>query len=169
MNILRNICNSLIYKELPPPISSCSLRRIPLLLCLSFLLLPLGFMGCEKELIEPMQALYDESCGLENTSIDSVSRFRTKFADYVSKHFDYATHSEYYAPTAENINKAALHFYVKSGGWGDAITIGFGFGEGDADSTKTNIPPAINSDGLIQVGDVFIDTSWAGDTTIYFN
>ena len=126
-------------------------------------------MGCEKELIEPMQALYDESCGLENTSIDSVSRFRTKFTDYVSKHFDYATHSEYYAPTAENINKAALHFYVKSGGWGDDITIGFGFGEGDADSTKTNIPPPINSDGLIQVGNVVIDTSWAGDTTIYFN
>ena len=167
MNILQNIRNSLIYKELPPPISSCSLRRIPLLLCLSFLLLSLSFMGCEKELIEPMQALYDESCGLENTSIDSVSRFNSKFTDYVSKHFDYAIHSEYYAPTAENINKAALHFYVKSGGWDDDITIGFGFG--DADSTQTNIPPITNSDGLVQVGNVVIDTSWAGDTTIYFN
>ena len=165
MNILRNIRNSLIYKELPPPISSCSLRRIPLLLCLSFLLLSLGFMGCEKELIEPMQALYDESCGLENTSIDSVSRFNSKFTDYVSKHHDYAIHSEYYAPTAENINKAALHFYVKSGGWDDDITIGFGFG--DADSTKTNIPPT-NSDGLVQVGNVVLDTAWEGDTTIYF-
>ena len=124
MNILRTMRNSLIYKVLPPPISSCSIRRIPLLLCLSFLLLSLGLTGCEKPLIGAMQSMYDESCGLKSASSDSINSFIYKFNSYVSAHPE-SVESEYYAPTLENIRLVTVTITITAGDWADDSTVNF--------------------------------------------
>lgn len=84
------------------------------------------FASCYQPPISvDLKPYYEESCGLYETSLDSVLSFSGKFSD-VTRGMDYSE-DPYYQPTLNNIDSAAKVFeitiYVTFEEWGDDVVI----------------------------------------------
>ena len=103
-------------------------RKKALLLLL--LLLPLGFMSCEKpDLIHvQLEDYYDESMSLKSCTCDSVTRFSSKVKTFVAD-FPEAKDDPLYPPILRNIHDAWMLLDVNGTGWDGEETIGFTFGD----------------------------------------
>ena len=100
----------------------------------TFLLVLLAFIACEKEIphYAEMQAYYQESVNLAQTSLDSISRFSNKVDGFVEVHPS-AKEDPLYPEIKENIRKARITIQIQiDDTWGDDIHLDFNFGE-DAD------------------------------------
>lgn len=97
---------------------------------IKYLFLPILFIGCEKEIprYAEMQEYHQESITLQQTSLDSVSRFSKKVAHFVDLH-PRAKDDTLYPEIEENIRKARVFFHMTDGSWDDDIRWEFGFGE----------------------------------------
>ena len=125
--------NTLIIRELlPPPISSCKVNdkrqkttTFTLLhqayascgraFALMFIVLPLAFASCEKEVMEeltPMHSMFNESVNLPQATLDSITTFTHKFGGYVGSHPE-SRQDKYFDPTLQNLrDAAALYGYT---------------------------------------------------------
>lgn len=97
---------------------------------LGYLFLPIAFLGCEKEIprYAEMQAYYQESVNLAQTSLDSISRFSNKVDGFVALH-PRAKDDALYPEIEENIRKARIVISMDDGSWGEDIRWEFEFGE----------------------------------------
>ena len=133
MNYYNSKYNSLIHRELPPPISPCNIlatpaskattsallhsayTRVGRVFALLIAVLPLAFASCEKEVMEelpPMGQMYYESVNLPQATLDSITNFTHKFGVYVGSHPE-SRQDQYFDPTLQNLrNAAALHGYT---------------------------------------------------------
>ena len=99
---------------------------------LKYLLLLITFVACEKEITRyaEMQAYYQESVNLVQTSLDSISRFSNKVDGFVALH-PRAKDDALYPEIEENIRKARIVISMHDGSWDDDIRWEFEFGEDD--------------------------------------
>lgn len=118
---------------------------------------------------DPMLDMYQESCKLTETSADSVISFTLKFKRYVNANPG-SEESDYYRPIQDNLRLARIAFNIMIGGWGEDIHWDFGFGEGDSDGNSDTRSTGTDSvsGGVVQIGDITINTEWEGETFINF-
>ncbi len=82
-------------------------------------------LGCEKDVVDYMEAYYDESMGLQSVSIDSVKAFSNKVSTYVSEYPEEKQHP-LYPKIQNNIKAAVIRITLEvDTTWDDTIHIGF--------------------------------------------
>jgi hypothetical protein len=145
--ICRNFINSKFLRKAKPysPLlhltyASCgrvfSCLSLRSALCAIICLFALTFVACSKDADDSvysnrMYEFYAESCGLKQTSADSVIQFSYKLGRYVTANPE-SQRNRYYAPTIDNLDSACTKYgvvqignvYIKTE-WGGETHINF--------------------------------------------
>ena len=143
-----------------------NINKLQKLILVFFVLISTGvsLSSCEKDMLpDPMLDMYQESCKLTETSADSVMSFSQKFYHYVEVNPS-SVESDYYNPILENLLISRITFHLTNGSWDEDIHWDFGFGEGDSDGNSDTRSTGNNSvsGGVVQIGDITINTEWGG-------
>ena len=149
-----------------------NINKLQKLILVFFVLISTGvsLSSCEREMLpDPMLDMYQESRKLTETSADSVISFTLKFKRYVNANPG-SVESDYYNPILENLLISRITFHLTNGSWDEDIHWDFGFGEGDSDGNSNTRSTGTDSvsGGVVQIGDITINTEWEGETFINF-